>query len=92
MGFQEVGRRGVGAIEERQPIGGISLGSNIEYERSMQGVRTRVSLCSVQWVSGPASPSGAESLKGRKCFCVHLIVSTAWQRTGLEADAQEILA
>ena len=44
-------------------------------------------MSSVQWVSGPASPSGAEFLKGRKCFRVHLIVSIAWQSTGLEADA-----
>ena len=57
MGLKEVGRRGVGAIEERQPIGGISLESNTKYERSMWGVRMRVSLCSALWSSGPASPS-----------------------------------
>lgn len=37
------------------------------------------------WSGGlPLPPSGAEFLKGRKCFRVHLIVSIAWQRTGLK--------
>ena len=37
-------------------------------------------------------PSGAEFLKGRKCFCVHLSVSTSQQSAGLGADVQEMLA
>lgn len=50
-------------------------------------------MCSVQWVSAALllPSSGAEFLKGRKCFCVHLSVSTSQQSIGLGADAQEML-
>ena len=43
MGLKEVGRRGVGAIEERQPIGGIT-----ENEGSMWALRMRAA-CALRY-------------------------------------------
>lgn len=88
MGLKEIGRRGVGAIEERQPLEAFPWKA-IQSMKEARRVLGRGSACVLHYGAAvlPLLPSEAEFLKGKKCFCVHLIVSTAWQRTGREADA-----